>query len=142
VGHCRGALIQLLENNVLTPRVMHKTVGVNPLVTLLAIVAFGALFGFVGLLLAIPMAAIIQIILDRALLRSQTSGLAAPVGRGRSSKLRYDTQEYVLDLRNLARRPVTGSAQADPDPVEDTLEAMALELDQALAQAESSERPT
>ncbi|HZY45538.1 MAG TPA: AI-2E family transporter, partial [Anaerolineae bacterium] len=37
-----GALIQLLENNVLAPRVMHKTVGVNPIVTLLAIVAFGA----------------------------------------------------------------------------------------------------
>jgi predicted PurR-regulated permease PerM len=46
---------------------MHKTVGVNPVVTLLAIVAFGALFGFVGLLLAIPMAAVIQVILDRSL---------------------------------------------------------------------------
>lgn len=137
-----GALIQLLENNVLAPRVMHKTVGVNPLVTLLAIVAFGALFGFAGLLLAIPIAAIVQIILDRSLLRPQTSELTAPVGRDRSSKLRYDTQEYVLDLRNLARRPVTGSAQPDPDPIEDALEAIALELDQALAQAESSERPT
>lgn len=137
-----GALIQLLENNVLVPRVMHKTVGVNPLVTLLAIVAFGALSGFAGLLLAIPIAVMIQIILDRSLARPQTSGLAAPAGRDRSSKLRYDTQEYVLDLRNLARRPVTGSAQADPDPVEDALEAIALELDQALAQAESSERPT
>jgi predicted PurR-regulated permease PerM len=136
-----GALIQLLENNLLAPRVMHKTVGVNPLVTLLAIVAFGALFGFVGLLLAIPIAAIIQIILDRSLLRPQTSGLAAPAGRDRSSKLRYDTQEYVIDLRNLARRPVSGSAQPDPDPLEDALEAIALELDRALAQVESAERP-
>jgi predicted PurR-regulated permease PerM len=136
-----GALIQLLENNLLAPRVMHKTVGVNPLVTLLAIVAFGALFGFAGLLLAIPIAAIIQITLDRSLLRPQTSGLTAPVGRDRSSKLRYDTQEYVLDLRNLARRPVRGSAQFDLDPIEDALEAIALGLDQALAQAESSEQP-
>jgi predicted PurR-regulated permease PerM len=137
-----GALIQLLENNLLAPRVMHKTVGVNPLVTLLAIVAFGALFGFVGLLLAIPIAAIVQIILDRSLLRPQTSELTAPVGRDRSSKLRYDTQEYVLDLRNLARRPVMGSARANPDPVEDELEAIALQLDRALAQTESLERPT
>jgi predicted PurR-regulated permease PerM len=135
-----GALIQLLENNLFAPRVMQKTVGVNPLVTLLAIVAFGALFGFAGLLLAIPIAAIVQIILDRSLLRPQTSGLPTPVGRDRSSKLRYDTQEYVLDLRNLARRPVTGSAQSDPDPIEDALEAIALELDRALAQGESSER--
>ncbi len=64
-----GALVQLFENNVLAPRVMHKTVGINPIVTLLAIVAFGALFGFAGLLLAIPIAAIIQIFVDRSLLR-------------------------------------------------------------------------
>jgi predicted PurR-regulated permease PerM len=44
-----GALIQLLKNNVIAPRVMHKTVGVNPIVTLLAIVAL-ALVGFAGLL--------------------------------------------------------------------------------------------
>jgi hypothetical protein len=136
-----SALIQLLENNLLAPRVMHKTVGVNPIVTLLAIVAFGALFGFAGLLLAIPIAAIIQIIVDRSpLLRPQPSGLAAPAGRDRSSKLRYDTQEYIVDLHNLARHPVIGRAPAESDPVEDTLEAIALELDQALAQAEPSTR--
>jgi predicted PurR-regulated permease PerM len=130
-----GALIQPTENTVLAPRVMHKTVGVNPMVTLLAIVAFGALFGFAGLLLAIPIAAIIQIILDRSLLRPQTSGLEAPVGRDRLSKLRYDAQEFVVDVRNLARHKATGSAQSEIDPVEDTLEAIAMELDQALAQA-------
>jgi len=134
-----GALIQLIENNVLAPRVMHKTVGVNPMVTLLAIVAFGALFGFAGLLLAIPMAAIIQILLDRSLLRPQASGLEAPVGRDRLSKLRYDAQEFVVDIRNLARNKATGSAQSELDPVEDALEAIAMELDQALTQAAPSE---
>jgi predicted PurR-regulated permease PerM len=134
-----GALIQLLENNLLAPRVMHKTVGVNPMVTLLAIVAFGALFGFAGLLLAIPIAAIIQIILDRSLLRPQLSGLAAPAGRDRLSKLRYDAQEFVVDVRNLARHKATGSAESELDPVEDALEAIAMELDQTLAQAAPSE---
>ena len=136
-----GALIQLLENNILAPRVMHKTVGVNPMVTLLAIVAFGALFGFAGLLLAIPMAAIIQIILDRSLLRPQPSGLEAPAGRDRLSKLRYDAQEFVVDIRNLAQHKVTGSAQSELDPVEDSLEEIAMELDHALAQAAPSEDP-
>ncbi len=134
-----GALIQFFENNVLAPRVMHKTVGVNPIVTLLAIVAFGTLFGFAGLLLAIPMAAIIQIILDRSLLRPQTSGLEAPAGRDRLSKLRFDTQEFVVDIRNLAKRKATGSAQSELDPVEDSLEQIAMELDQALAQAAPAE---
>jgi hypothetical protein len=106
-------------------------------------VAFGALFGFAGLLLAIPIAAIIQIIIDRSpLLRPQSSGLTVPVGRDRSSKLRYDTQAYIVDLHNLARRPVNGNARPDSDPVEDTLEAIALELDQALAQVGPSTRPS
>jgi len=134
-----GALIQLLENNLLAPRVMHKTVGVNPMVTLLAIVAFGALFGFAGLLLAIPIAAIIQIILDRSLLRPQLSGLEVPAGRDRLSKLRYDAQEFVVDIRNLARKKATGSAESEVDPLEDALEAIAMELDQTLAQAAPSE---
>ena len=133
------ALIQLLENNVLAPRVMHKTVGVNPVVTLLAIVAFGALFGFAGLLLAIPMAAVIQVILDRSLLRPQASGLEVPAGRDRLSKLRYETQEYVVDIRNHAQHKQTGTVQAELDQVEDTLEAIAMDLDRALAEAALAE---
>jgi predicted PurR-regulated permease PerM len=133
------ALIQLLENNVLAPRVMHKTVGVNPVVTLLAIVAFGALFGFAGLLLAIPMAAVIQVILDRSLLRPQTSGLEVPAGRDRLSKLRFEAQEYVVDIRNHAQRKQTGTVQAERDQVEDTLEAIAIDLDRTLAEAALTE---
>ena len=136
-----GALIQLLENNVLAPRVMHKTVGVNPIVTLLSIIAFGALFGFAGLLLAIPMAAIIQIALDRSLLRPQLSGLAVPAGRDRLSQLRFEAQEFVVDIRNQAQRKATGSVESEADPVEDSLEAIAIELDQALAKAAPSKEP-
>jgi predicted PurR-regulated permease PerM len=134
-----GALVQLVENNVLAPRVMHKTVGVNPIVTLLAIVAFGALFGFAGLLLAIPIAAIIQIILDRSLLRPQPSGLDVPVGRDRLSKLRFDVQEFVEDVRKLAQHKPTGTAESEVDPVEDTLEGIAMELDQVLSPAAGSD---
>jgi predicted PurR-regulated permease PerM len=130
-----GALVQLLENNLLAPRVMHKTVGINPIVTLLAIVAVGALFGFAGLLLAIPMAAIIQIILDRSLLRPQPSGLETPLGRDRLSKLRFDVQEFVVDVRNLAQHKQTGSADSEVDPIEDTLEGIAIDLDKVLLAA-------
>ena len=133
------AVIQFVENNLLAPRVMHKTVGVNPVVTLLAIVAFGALFGFAGLLLAIPMAAVIQVILDRSLLRPQASGLEAPAGRDRLSKLRFEAQEYVVDIRNYARHKETGTVEAELDQVEDNLEAIAIDLDRTLAKAAQTE---
>jgi hypothetical protein len=44
-----------------------------------------------------------------------------------------------VDIRNLARNKATGSAQSELDPVEDALEAIAMELDQALTQAAPSE---
>ena len=42
-----AVLLQLIENNVLIPRIMHRTVGVNALVGLLAVLAFGTLYGIV-----------------------------------------------------------------------------------------------
>ncbi len=58
-------VIQQIENSVLVPRVMRKAVGVNPFVSLLALFAFGSFFGIAGALMAIPIAAIIQLLLNR-----------------------------------------------------------------------------
>ena len=63
-------VIQQLENNLLVPRVMRKAVGVNPFVSLLAIFAFTSLFGIAGALIAIPVAVIIQLLLDRFVFRT------------------------------------------------------------------------
>ncbi len=134
-----SVLIQFLENNVLAPRIMHKTVGVNPVVTLLAIVAFGALFGFAGIVLAIPVAAVIQILIDRAVLNPTATVLEEPAGRDRLSKLRYDTQELVVDVRKLIRRRETVSEPDQRAAWEDTIEALALDLDSIVAQAAAPE---
>ena len=47
---------QMLEGNVLTPRLVGGSVGLHPVWLLLALSVFGALFGFVGLLVAVPVA--------------------------------------------------------------------------------------
>lgn len=62
-----------------------------------------------------------------------------PTGRDRLSKLRFDAQEMVVDIRTLARSKTTGSAKSELDPVEDALEAITMELDQVLAQAAPAE---
>ncbi|MGE5222943.1 MAG: AI-2E family transporter, partial [Omnitrophica WOR_2 bacterium] len=56
-------LIQFAENHFLVPRLVGKSVGVNPVVTLLALAAFTSLFGLAGALVAIPLAAIAQILI-------------------------------------------------------------------------------
>ncbi len=54
---------QILDGNVLTPRIVGKSVGLHPVWILFSLSAFGFLFGFVGLMVAVPMAAIIGVFL-------------------------------------------------------------------------------
>jgi len=59
--------IQQLENNIIVPKVMQKTVGFSPLITLLALLIGGKLFGVVGALLSVPLTLIIVIITKHVL---------------------------------------------------------------------------
>ena len=48
---------QMAEGNVLTPKLVGKSIGLHPVWLILALSVFGTLFGFVGMLVAVPMAA-------------------------------------------------------------------------------------
>lgn len=55
---------QLLEGNFITPKLMGKSVGLHPLWILFALMAGGALFGIVGMVLAVPVAATAGVLLS------------------------------------------------------------------------------
>lgn len=55
-------VFQQFESNILVPKVMEKSVGLNPLLVIIALVSGGALNGVVGALLAIPVAGALQVI--------------------------------------------------------------------------------
>jgi predicted PurR-regulated permease PerM len=50
---------QILESFVLTPRLVGERIGLHPLAVIFALLAFGRLFGFFGVLLALPVSAIL-----------------------------------------------------------------------------------
>ncbi|MDR3425960.1 MULTISPECIES: AI-2E family transporter [Silvimonas] len=50
-----------LEGNLITPYLVGDRIGLHPVAVIFALMAFGQLFGFVGVLLALPMAAILQV---------------------------------------------------------------------------------
>lgn len=56
---------QLLESFVLTPKLVGDRVGLHPLAVIFALVFFGALFGFFGILIAVPLAAVIVVLVRR-----------------------------------------------------------------------------
>ena len=79
---------QFVEGNILTPRLVGSSVGLHPVWLIFALSAFGALFGFVGLLIAVPVAAALGVMarfgIERykeSLLYRGTSGQGTPDGR-------------------------------------------------------------
>ncbi len=60
---------QFLEGNVLSPKLVGESVGLHPVWLIFALLAFGYLFGFVGLLVAVPLAATIGVLCRFALRR-------------------------------------------------------------------------
>lgn len=53
---------QFVEGNILTPKLVGESIGLHPVWLLFALTIFGTLFGFVGLLVAVPVAAMIGVI--------------------------------------------------------------------------------
>jgi predicted PurR-regulated permease PerM len=129
-------VIQQLENTVLVPRVMRKAVGVNPFVSLLAIFAFSSFFGIAGALMAIPIAAIIQLLLDRFVFHPSEMESEVSAGRDLGSRLRYEAQALAQDLRKQARLKKGGSRLRvkQIDQVMDEIETITTDLDALLAQ--------
>jgi len=72
---------QMLENYLLQPRLIGQNVGLHPVWVMFALLAFGYLFGFVGVLLAIPAAAAVGVLVRYGLKRYRES----PIYRGGSS---------------------------------------------------------
>jgi hypothetical protein len=131
-------IIQQIEGNLLVPRVMDQAVGVNAIVTILAIFAFGALFGMGGAIMAIPLAAVIQVLINRFVFEASGAPTEVPDTRNRYSMLRYEAQELIQDVRKQVRRKEDG-ADLETDRVEDMIEAIATDVDSTLAQMELPE---
>lgn len=72
---CLGwiCLVQALEGTVITPKVVGNTVGLHPLMAIVALLIGGQLLGIAGMLLAIPSAAILKVLAGRLLNYYRTS---------------------------------------------------------------------
>jgi predicted PurR-regulated permease PerM len=97
--------IQTLDGLVITPRVVGGKLGLSPVWVLFALTAFGQLFGFLGVMLALPASAVVKVFVVEGLNRYRGSSLylgdepsisASPVRgarlrsrRGRRDRLRF-----------------------------------------------------
>ncbi len=78
--HVVGVLLtfgiaQTLEGTVITPRIVGEQVGLSPVWIILAIMVFGSLMGFIGLILAVPIAATLKVLIAEAIESYKASSL-------------------------------------------------------------------
>lgn len=66
---------QFFEGNIFQPKLVGDSIGVHPVWLMFALLAFGSLFGFVGLLLAVPLSAVIGVLCRFALRQYLASNL-------------------------------------------------------------------
>ncbi len=57
-------IIQFLDNNIIVPKIVASKVRINALISVIVVIAFGALWGIPGMFLSIPLTAILKVIFD------------------------------------------------------------------------------
>lgn len=66
---------QFIEGNILYPKLVGSAISINPVWMMFALLALGAIFGFVGLLLAVPLAAIVGVLVRYGVAKYKASTL-------------------------------------------------------------------
>ena len=130
-----SSLLQAIENNVLIPRIMSQATGVSALVSIFAVLAFGTLYGILGVFIAIPVMAVGQVLLDRILLdtapQPETPALQAePLAALRS---RVKTLQQRVRARLRARDTRMG---IDPGSADHVIDAVDQQIEAAIERVE------
>jgi predicted PurR-regulated permease PerM len=121
-----NVLVASIESYLLVPRIMNRAVGVHPIVTLLSISALFALLGPIGGVLAVPLAAIIQLIFRRWVFPPSASSPSAR--RDRIAVLQYRVREVLNDLYVRMSRPHPDASVNNEDRCEEDIESLARDL--------------
>lgn len=87
---------QLIESYLLTPKLVGERIGLHPMAVIFAVMAGGVLFGFLGMLLALPVAAVLNVMLHFAVERYRASKMYA--GEGSAIVLIADGENAAADL--------------------------------------------
>ena len=95
---------QVLESYVITPRLVGERVGLHPVAIIFALAAFGQLFGFVGVLLAVPLAAVLLVAL-------------------RELRTAYEISDFYRGGYNAGSSDLASSAMSTPLPGQPLLES-------------------
>ena len=132
------AIIQLAENAFLVPRIMNHSMGVNPIVILLSLVTFTAVFGFPGALLALPLAAIIQLLVER-IIASASENREPLKPREKDMQILLDKSQTLKQTIQSAACEENSSFKKLPDQARHELLSISEEVENLLRKLKEKE---
>ncbi|WP_200975540.1 AI-2E family transporter [Echinicola sp. 20G] len=94
-------VVQFLEGNFITPNIVGGKVSLNPLVAIVSLILGGMLFGLGGLILAIPMVAVIKIVFD---MTEATQPFSFLIGEPDEEHLHRDSFEKLMDKHEVNKK--------------------------------------
>jgi predicted PurR-regulated permease PerM len=127
-----ATLIQLLENTVLVPRIMRNSLGVNQIIVLLSLIAFGSVFGIAGGILALPLAAIIQLLVSRVVLLAAESARRTEDRKARLQTMMKESEQLMQNVYETSNRDASFQRLPEGDRMQ--VYNLAEELNQVLRQ--------
>jgi AI-2E family transporter len=141
-----SVVVQVTENDVLIPRIMHRAVGVSALVGILAVLAFGTLYGLLGVFIAIPMTAAIQVRLESLVVDAGPAATEDPAlspWAGLRARLWALRQQLRIRLRARESRMGIDPATADhvADAVDQQIEEAGAQVERIISAAEETSEP-
>lgn len=93
-------LIQIIESNLITPNIVGSRVSLNPFISVVMLLLLGRIFGFSGLILALPLTAILKVIFDTV---NDLKPYGFLLGQPKHYHLRKHSFNYITRLKNLTR---------------------------------------
>jgi predicted PurR-regulated permease PerM len=132
-----AALLQLTENYVLIPRIMDEAVGVSALVNVIAVLAFGTLYGLFGVFLAIPITATVQVLLASLVVDASPLDPTQESAEGTWPSLRRRLGFVRQRLRDRLRSRESRMG-IDPDQADHVIDAVDQRIEQAVTHVEES----
>jgi predicted PurR-regulated permease PerM len=90
-------VIQLIEGNILVPMVMRNTIGISPFLVLTSLLVGAALGGIPGALVAVPVVAAIEVVLERLQARDE------PVAQDPTSVAEPDLETRKRERASVAQ---------------------------------------
>ena len=108
-------IVQQLENNILVPKIMERAVGLHPILVMVGVLAGGVLYGILGIVIAVPLMAAMQVLVMRLLvpwLIAQMGDDPAPLAEQAESDAQQSEEpsEAAAVPRESTSPPDTGVA--------------------------------